>query len=82
MGISCELKQRGAFVADDHEQLLKEYKKDDIYKRNAPYGLGLEKTPTSNREKRKCAEQWIQKKIEMGSNLLDMKGLLNHSKNM
>ena len=51
MGISCELKQRGAFVVDDHEQLLKEYKKDDIYKRNAPYGLGLEKTPTSNRER-------------------------------
>ena len=84
MGISCELKQRGAFVVDDHEQLLKQYKKDDIYKRNAPYGLGLEKTPTSNREKRKCAEQWIQKKIENGEQLTrherTLKSLKKHVK--
>ena len=63
MGISCSLEQPKGMHPDDFEDLWKQHKKEDIYRKH--YG----ETPRTPTKKRKYSDNWINKKIEKGEKL-------------
>ena len=64
MGISCTLKQKQTPGDVELKPLFKQHmNKEDIYRKH--YGG----TPTTPTGKRKCSEDWIDKKIEKGEEL-------------
>lgn len=63
MGIVCTLEQKRGMEEGELETLFKQHMKDDIYRKH--YGG----TPRGDTKKKKCSDDWINKKIEAGEEL-------------
>lgn len=67
MGIVCTLHQQKSYHPDDHEDLWKEHKKHDIYRKH--YKEVFPKPRYAPTKMKACSDDWIDRKIKDGVEL-------------